>query len=158
MGRFRNLILALLTVVIVFSVEMVNAQNLSAKNKIIFKKAEKLTRQKKYITAARYYEQILKSSENIETVMKIADIYFVFLPQKNYKKALNYYKRAKQDINAAISKNHKLAKRKKIKEFKQTCTNNIQICLSQMEKFENAKNRYKDAKEKFDKEDSDDNN
>lgn len=158
MKKLRNLILVLLTVAIVFSVELANAQNLSAKNKIIFKKAEKLTRQKKYITAVRYYEQILKSSENIETVMKIADIYFIFLPQKNYKKALNYYKRAEQDINTAISKNPKLGKRRKIKELKQTCTNNIKICLSQMGEIENAKNRYKDAKEKFDKENFDDNN
>ena len=153
MKKIKNLLLILLTVIFVFGLGIVNAQELSTENKVIFKKAERLTRQKKYLTAIHYYEKILQSNENIETLMKIGDIYFVSLTQKNYEKALEFYKRAEQAINAAINKNHKLERRRKIKEFKQTCSNNIKICLSHIEKFKGAKNRYKNAKDKFDKED-----
>ncbi len=154
MKKIKNLVLVLLTVIFVSLFDVVNAQDLSTENKVIFKKAEKLTRQKKYLTAIRYYEKILQSNEDVETLMNIADIYFVYLPQKNYEKALEFYQRAEHAINAAINKNHKLERRKKIKEFKQTCANNIKICLSHIEKFDGAKNRYKNAKDKFDKEDT----
>ena len=156
MKKIKNLLLILLTVIFVFGLGIVNAQELSTENKVIFKKAERLTRQKKYLTAIHYYEKILQSNENIETLMKIGDIYFVSLTQKNYEKALEFYKRAEQSINVAINKNHKLEKRKKIKEFKQTCSNNIKICFSHIEKSDSAKNRYKNAKDKFDKEDAND--
>ncbi|MCK5823639.1 MAG: hypothetical protein KAG95_06520 [Bacteroidales bacterium] len=150
MKNIKSLILIFLTLIFVFNFWTTKAQELSSKNKIIFKKAEKLTHKKKYLTAVHYYEEILKSNEHIETLMKIADIYFVSLQQKNYKKALEFYKRAEKAMNSAINENSRLAKRKKIKEFKQSCSNNIKICLSHIEKFDDARNRHTDAKKRLD--------
>jgi len=149
MKKTNYLILILITFIFTFGT--VNSQELKGKNKLIFKKAEKLTHQKKYLTAIHYYEEILKSNEHIETLMKIADVYFISLQQKNYKKALEFYKRAEKAMNSAINENRRLAKRKKIKEFKQTCTNNIKICLSHIEKFNETKNRHQAAKKRLDK-------
>ncbi|MBE9467197.1 MAG: hypothetical protein IMY72_02610 [Bacteroidetes bacterium] len=151
MKKIQNLLLILLTVIFVLQFEIVQAQELSIENKIIFKKAEKQTHKKKYLTAIHYYEQILKNTEHIETLMKIADLYFVSLSQKNYYKALEFYKRAENAINIKINKNSKFGRRNKTKGFKQTCSNNIKICLLHIEKFDDAKKRHRDAKNRLDK-------
>ncbi|RLD58825.1 MAG: hypothetical protein DRJ01_12095 [Bacteroidetes bacterium] len=140
----------IILITFIFTFGIVNSQELKGKDKLIFKKAEKLTHQKKYLTAIHYYEEILKSNEHVETLMNIADIYFISLSQKNYNKALEFYQRAESAINSAINKNRKLEKRKKIKELKQTCTNNIKICLSHIEEFNETKKRHKAAKKRLD--------